>query len=122
MGQIGRRSRRAELAPSAACSCCLDQRPTPQLPQPTCSWQLFPRNPRSEKKLLNTINRRPYAEGGCRFPIMEAPLSPAAATDSEQPARPAAPRKVKARIQTPAEKIQLLVRAQPLLLRRPGRS
>lgn len=56
---------------------------------------------RTEKKLLNTINHRPYSEGGCRFPVLQAPAPGAAA---------GAPRKVAARISEPDEKIQILVR------------
>lgn len=60
----------------------------------------------SEKKLLNTINHRPYSEGGCRFPVLEAAADPGA--QAKQQGGPA-PRKVKARIQTAADKIQILV-------------
>jgi hypothetical protein len=67
---------------------------------------------RTEKKLLNTINHRPYAEGGCRFPVLEAaPAAPAAAAagDANGGGSAAPPRRVKGRIQTAAEKIQILV-------------
>lgn len=64
---------------------------------------------RSEKKLLNTINHRPYSEGGCRFPVLEAAADPGQGV--KERAGPA-PRRVKARIQTAAEKIQILVCAR----------
>ncbi|GBF89417.1 ATP-dependent DNA helicase-like protein [Raphidocelis subcapitata] len=65
---------------------------------------------RTEKKLLNTINHRPYSEGGCRFPVIDAAPAPAAAGGGAGGAGgAAAPRRVKARIQTAAEKIQILI-------------
>ncbi|KAI8467024.1 MAG: hypothetical protein J3K34DRAFT_47254 [Monoraphidium minutum] len=76
---------------------------------------------RSEKKLLNTINHRPYAEGGCRFPVMEPP--PAGGGGGGPGGGGGgggggAPRKVLARIQRPDEKIQILI--NEALSDRPG--
>lgn len=75
---------------------------------------------RTEKKVLNAINQRPYSEGGCRFPVLEAPPAAAAAADEGKGGTngnrtASAPRKVKARIQTAAEKIQILVSQHRLM-------
>ena len=83
------------------------------MPKHLSTIQSPPTSASTEKKALNAINRRPYADGGCRFPVLEAAPAPAPAADGgQQPQQqpPQQQRRVKARIQTAPEKIQILVR------------